>query len=59
MIDRADNDKRAYIGFKEDIWKTIRFDYDVFSSEKSQPIRKDVALEFSNDFMNKWGLFGW
>jgi hypothetical protein len=59
MIDNANNDKKVYIGFKEDIWKTIRFDYDVFSSRKleSNPIRKDIALEFPKEFINKWGRF--
>ena len=57
----ASNDKKAYIGFKEDIWKTIRFDYDVFSSEKSKskPIRKDIELEFSEEYIKKWGRFKW
>ena len=57
IIDKADDNKKAYIGFNEDIWKKIRLDYDILCSEKE--IRKDVDLVFSDDFINKWGWFGW
>ena len=60
-IEKDNDNKNTYIGFKEDTWKTIRFDYDVFSSEKlkPKPIPENIELEFLEEFVEEWGYFGW
>ncbi|MCL2414701.1 MAG: tetratricopeptide repeat protein [Bacteroidales bacterium] len=53
-LEKADIHKKAYIIFKEDRWKSIRLSYDGL-----HPEREKMELPFSNDFIDKWGWFGW